>query len=129
VRDISPQRIQKLYDKYVGKEIDNESDVEDNIKEGKSVLRIIPDKKIILSLQNYYPIKEEEGKKEGEEEGEEEEEEGEKEEEYGEYQSFYDALNTNMKDKISNYTKEKQIDILKKLKKQQQTKIVVAKKK
>ena len=79
---------------------------------------------------------EEKEKEEGEKEEEKEErelEEGEVEEEeeegeYGEYQSFYDALTSNMKDKISNYTKEKQIDILKKLKKQQQTKIVVAKK-
>jgi hypothetical protein len=127
VRDISQQRIQKIYDKYVGKEVDQyEEDEEEKEKPLKSVLHIVPDKKITLSLQNYYPIEEEgEGKKE-EEEGE----EGEVKEvdEYGEYQSFYDALTTNMKDKISNYTKEKQIDILKKLKKQQQTKIVVAKK-
>ena len=135
VRDISQQRIQKLYNKYVGKEIDvYEDDDNDDIvvekekEKKKSGLRIIPDKKITLSLQNYYPVKEE-GEEE-KEEGEEEKEEGEKEKEkeYGEYQSFYDALTTTMKDKISNYTKEKQIDILKKLKKQQQTKIVVAKK-
>jgi hypothetical protein len=136
VRDVSQQRIQKIYDKYVGKEVDQYEDEEEKEKEKpfKSVLRIVPDKKITLSLQNYYPIeeegKEEEGKEEEEreEEGEMKEKTGEKEEEYGEYQSFYDALTTNMKDKISNYTKEKQIDILKKLKKQQQTKIVVAKK-
>jgi hypothetical protein len=130
VRDVSQQRIQKIYDKYVGKEIDQYED-DDNYDEEKekekpfkSVLRIVPDKKITLSLQNYYPVEEKMGEEEEEEEGEIKE----KEEEYGEYQSFYDALTTNMKDKISNYTKEKQIDILKKLKKQQQTKIVVAKK-
>jgi hypothetical protein len=133
VRDISQQRLQKLYNKYVGKEIDvydedEDDDVVDKEKgkeKKKSVLRVIPDKKITLSLQNYYPVKEEDDE---EKKGEEDEEEKTEKQEYGEYQSFYDALTTTMKDKISNYTKEKQIDILKKLKKQQQTKIVVAKK-
>ena len=140
VRDITQQRIQKLYNKYVGKEIDDDDVYEDEEKEKEeirekeeSVLRIIPDKKITLSLQNYYPVKEDEEKDKKEEEEEKEEEEDKKEEEkekeeYGEYQSLYDALTTDMKNKISKYTREKQMDILKKLKKQQQTKIVVAKK-
>jgi hypothetical protein len=146
VRDISQQRIQKIYDKYVGKEIDvyeedDESESGEKEKEN-SVLRLIPDKKITLSLQNYYPVKEEdedksesgekEDKSELREEKEEEEEtpvEKEKEDYYGEYQSFYDELSTPMKDKISKYTREKQMDILKTLKNKQKTKIVVAKKK
>jgi hypothetical protein len=139
VRDITLQRIEKIYSKYVENTLGNDNDDDDNEQKEnekedekkREVIRIrkIPNKKITLSLQNYHPISEgndedEEEEKEKDEEKEEEEKEG----EYGEYQSLYNGLTTKMKDTISKYTREKQLEILKKLEKQKKTKIVVAKK-
>jgi len=151
VRAISPDRIQKMYNKHVGKEenasyhsdSDSDVDIEKSKEIQKSVIKKIPDKKIILSLRNFVPIKEnekeeevKENEKEEEEEGKEEEvkegkEEGKEEEEekiYGEYQDLFDKLTEPMKEKIQKYTTEKQIEILKKLRNQSNKKIVVAKK-
>ena len=129
VRSVSKERLQKIYNKYVQDQQDydqeDQEDQEVDQSSSKSI-RKIPDKKITLSLQNYHPIVEEE-KEEKEKEEEEEEEE---KEYYGEYQDLFDKLSSNMKEKITKYTKEKQIEILKKLQQQQkqQQKIVTTKK-
>ena len=142
VRSVSKERLQKIYNKYVQNEdLDQEDQEEEDASAVKKSIRKIPDKKITLSLQNYHPIVEkkegeikgeikEEEIKEEEEEGEEEEEEEEEEEtEYGEYQDLFDKLSSNMKEKITKYTKEKQMEILKKFQQQQQQKKIVTTKK
>lgn len=135
VRDVSTERIQKIYNKYVGKEIsayESDSDSDTDIKEidkskpksNKIHIRKIPDKKITLSLQNYHPINE----STNENDDTEEEPVSIIKDEYGEYQEMYDKLTEQMKEKVQKYTKEKQMEILKKLKQQTNNKIVVAKK-
>ena len=137
VRSVSKERLQKIYNKYVQSEDLDQEDQEDAAAVKKSI-RKIPDKKITLSLQNYHPIvekkeegeeKEEEEEEEEGEEKEEEEEEEEEEAEYGEYQDLFDKLSSNMKEKITKYTKEKQMEILKKFQQQQQQKKIVTTKK
>ena len=119
-RVVSPEKLQKLYNKYVKKEEnkydkeEEEEEVEKMEKDKNNLLRKIPDKKIVLSLDNYHPIKEEK--------------EGEGEKEFGEYQDIFDKLNVASRNKITNYTKKQQIDILKKLQQQQKKKMVTAKK-
>ena len=133
-RSISQEEMQKLYNQYVKKDEKHyETDYDDNdyansnanLKEHKETsekhLHKIENKSIVLSNENYFPIKEENYI--------EEEKEEEKEKEYGEYQELFDKLDTNMKEKIqTKYTKEEQINILKKLQQKQLKKVVTIKK-
>lgn len=127
-RSISQPELQKLYNKYVKKDDVNKEDDDDygDDNSTKQYLHKIPDKKITLSMQNYHPIPEEKAElEEGEEEGEEEK----NLDEYGEYQYLFDKLDSKIKDKIqTKYSKEEQMNILKKLKEKQSKKIVTAKK-
>jgi hypothetical protein len=117
VRDVPLQIIERIYKKYVENEIDQDEIIEEENTTKK--IRKIPNKKITLSLQNYHPIQEEEIDESKEEV---------KEDYYGEYQSFYDKLDTTIKDRISKFSREKQMNILKSLKNPKQKKIVIAKK-
>jgi len=127
-RNITAERLHKLYEKYVTKKEEEDSEDEKAEKElitnksGKrSFLRKIPDKKIVLSIEKYSPIAEKEENPVTpfriEEDEEKEEDEDEKNEDFGEYTEFFQNLKPDVQDKIRKYPPEKQIEILKKLQK------------
>jgi hypothetical protein len=138
-RNITADRLDKLYEKHVAKSGDEDEDEDkDQVavkallseKTGtKSFLRKIPDKKIVLSIEKYSPIKEEEEdilplvleEKDGVEEEKVDEEKDEEEkvvvEDFGEYTEFFQNLKPDVQDKIRKYPQEKQMEILKKLQK------------
>jgi hypothetical protein len=144
VRNVSPEMMKRLQDKYVREQDSNEmGEREKAIMEGKvskSFVRKLADT-IELKLDNYAPIMEEteisnllavsnpelvvdtEGTEgtddtEGKEEGT---------EDFGEYTDFFEKLNKEVQEKIKSYPKEKQMLVLKKL--QKPTKKVVSSKK
>jgi len=125
-RNITGERLDKLYEKHVAKlgEVDSEDEDEKAEKElitdktGKrSFLRKIPEKKIVLSIEKYSPIKEEDDNDILPLVPEIEEEEKAEIEDFGEYTEFFQNLKPDVQSKIRNYPKEKQIEILKKLQK------------
>jgi len=132
-RNVTAERLQKLHEKYVTKTEDEDIEVEDikmqeliSAKSGKrSFLRKIPDKKIVLTLSHYNPIKEEELVPLEEEVVEEiekteekaEEKAEEKTKDFGEYTEFFQNLKPDVQEKIRKYPKEKQLEILRKLQK------------
>ena len=125
-RNITAERLDKLYEKHVAKsgDSDGDSDGEKDLisSSGKrSFIRKIPEKKIVLSIEKYSPIVEKEENlfsEEVEEEGEVEDEVEEGEvEDFGEYTEFFQNLKPEVQSKIRNYPPEKQIEILKKLQK------------
>ena len=146
-RIVTKERLDKLYEKHVKKsdeeeEIDEEdkSILSEKLKGKTSFIRKIPDKKIVLSLDKYFPIKEEsdilsaivpllpaeEEKKEESKSEESKSEEKEKEPEFGEYTEFFNNLKPEVQEKIRKYPTEKQMEILKKLQKPNK-KVVTAK--
>jgi hypothetical protein len=146
-RNVTGERLDKLYEKYVAKKDDGDSDDENAEKDlitaavasssGKrSFLRKIPDKKIVLSLEKYSPIAEEEKtfiveeetKEEETKEEETKEDEKEEDEDFGEYTEFFQNLKPEVQAKIRKYPSEKQIDILKKLQKPKKKVVSIEKK-
>ena len=151
-RNVTGERLDKLYEKYVAKKDEDDSDDEKAEKDlitaavasssGKrTFLRKIPDKKIVLSLEKYSPIaeeektfiieeeKEEDETKEDEtKENETKEEETKEDEDFGEYTEFFQNLKPEVQAKIRNYPPEKQIDILKKLQKPKKKVVSIEKK-
>ena len=128
-RNITAERLDKLYEKHVAKSGDSDGDsdeekdlISSSSSSGKrSFIRKIPEKKIVLSIEKYSPIVEKEENlfsEEVEVEGEvkDEVEEGEVED-FGEYTEFFQNLKPEVQSKIRNYPPEKQIEILKKLQK------------
>ena len=132
-RNVTGERLDKLYEKYVEKkDRDSDEDEEEEViakrssnpDEGSNVgkttfLRKIPNQKFILSLDKYSPIVEDNEISEKEEEITDIEipEDIQVEAEFGEYTTFFDNLKPDVQEKIRKYPKEKQIDILKKLQK------------
>jgi hypothetical protein len=128
-RNVTGERLDKLYEKHVSKK-DEDSDEDQETKDiissavasssgRRSFLRKIPDKKIVLSIEKYSPIKEENDENVilSEEKEEIVPEEKEKDEDFGEYTEFFQNLKPDVQAKIRNYPQEKQIEILKKLQK------------
>ena len=132
-RNITADRLDKLYEKYVSKS--GEEEEEDAMKAlisektGKrSFLRKIPDKKIVLSLEKYSPIAEEDTVPEEDEDREVQEEKVEEKEEFGEYTEFFQNLKPDVQEKIRKYPKEKQMEIMKKLQKPKKKVVSIEKK-
>jgi hypothetical protein len=129
-RIVTKERLDKLYEKHVkNSEEEDAADEEEKallsekLKGKTAFIRKIPDKKIVLSLDKYSHILEENPIVSEEEESEKKEEP-----EFGEYTEFFQNLKPEVQEKIRKYPQDKQIEILKKLQKPNK-KVVTAEKK
>jgi hypothetical protein len=104
VRNLTLEQYKQLWNKNID---DSESELQDNLEEtisNKKVAKKIPGKKIVLSLDNYAPIKEKE-----------EPPVAEISSDLGEFQSSFDRLNKEVQAKLKKYPVEVQIAMIKKM--------------
>jgi hypothetical protein len=105
VRNLTLEQYKQLWNKNID---ESESDIQDNLEEtisNKKVAKKIPGKKIVLSLENYAPIKEEEIPIPVPEISS----------DLGEFQSSFDRLNKEVQEKLKKYPIETQIAMIKKM--------------
>jgi hypothetical protein len=133
VRNVSAEQFSKLWENYVSSEMEESvSDLDLDLEKGKTgIAKKIADKKIVLSLSNYSPIKESEvvdlGEDKKSEEKEIAKEEKTSEPDLGEWESVFNRLNKDVQEKLRKYPVDKQIELLKRMQKPK-TKVVTANK-
>ena len=134
VRNVSTEQFSKLWENYVASDesvgLETDLDLGTGKEKGKRVIaKKIADKKIVLSLSNYSPIKESEVALEKDKMGERIENTREEKEksDLGEWESVFNRLNKDVQEKLRKYPVDKQIELLKRMQKPK-TKVVTANK-
>jgi hypothetical protein len=117
IRNVSLEQLAQLWKQNVGMEEEEKEEEEELEKSAKPNAKKIVGERIVLSLENYTPIKENVVKTE---------EEQKIPSELGEFEVIFNRLKPDVQEKIKKYPVTKQIELLKKMQ-APKTKIVVAK--